>query len=124
MKNREELLQSKTKNNGVKKGMIPLTIDFSRALPNIHKILKSNAIILENYPEIKDAICNKTYISFRRQENLKDILVHKKHNKVFYQQNHGTTTCGRIKCTLCKFIKVSKEFEDMEGNVFFHEGAN
>ena len=55
MKNRNELLQPQAQqsNSNNKKGEIPLVIDFSRALPNIHKILKSNEVILENVPEIK-----------------------------------------------------------------------
>ena len=72
------------------KDRIPLVISYSRALPDIKRILRINESILKNHEEIKNIISDKTMISYRRQENLKDILVHKKHNKIFNKQDNGT----------------------------------
>lgn len=102
--------------------MIPLVIDFSHSLPNIQKILKSNEVILDHSPDIKKEIINKTYVSFRRQENLKDILVHKKHNKLFYRQKHGTDICHKKKCALCPYMKKSVQFQDNQGKVYSTKG--
>ena len=51
-----------------------------------------------------------------------DILVHRKHNKLFYKEEHGTTTCDRKKCTLCKHMKSSEHFSDESGNIYATKG--
>ena len=95
---------------------IPLVINYSRALPDIKRILRINETVFRNHEEIKNIISDKTMISYRRQENLKDILVHKKHNKIFNKPDNETKKCTRKICVLCKYVIVSKTFKDNDGN--------
>ena len=66
-RSREELLSS-SYNSGrdSKEGRIPLILPFSRALPNIKKILNQDALIFKNHPEISQVLTGKSFLSFKR----------------------------------------------------------
>ena len=50
---------------------------------------------------------------------MKDILVHRKHNKKFYyDEERATTKCGRERCATCNYIKEDNGFYDIEGKFF------
>lgn len=85
-KRREDLLASSSlpKENS-KSGLIPLILPYSRALPNTKKILNQDKLILKNHPEIAEKVVGKSFLSFKRQDNLKDLIVHRKHNSLFYK---------------------------------------
>ena len=64
---REDLLSSSSlpKKNS-KEGLVPLILPFSRALPNVKKILNQDKQILKNHSEIADIIVGKSFLSFKR----------------------------------------------------------
>ena len=52
---------------------------------------------------------NETGVAFRGDKNFKDILVHKKHNNVFYNKHNKCEPCGK-NCALCKHIMTAINF--------------
>ena len=59
-------------------------------------------------------------MSYRRQQNLKDLLVHRKHNSLFYKEKPGTFICGRQKCVMCKYVKEGPSFHNNDGSSTFN----
>jgi hypothetical protein len=103
---RENLLQYNTKklNNRV-----PLVITYSKALPNIHGILKKNKKILYNSEKkMKRNFDEPPIVSYKRDKNIKDILVHRKHNLQFFWHAGKTVLYVRILLNqhLSKIMKV------------------
>ncbi|XP_071153747.1 uncharacterized protein [Mytilus edulis] len=95
--NREDLLQYKQKKEN---NRVPLVITFSKALPNVHSILRKNLKILHQSERLKKIFPDPPIVAFKRDNNIKDILVHKKHNLLFYKQTNGCGPCGK-NCALC-----------------------
>ena len=75
--NREDLLQYKPKKEN---NRVPLVITFSKAPPNVHSILRKNLKILHQSERLKKIFPDPPIVAFKRDNNIKDILVHKKHN--------------------------------------------
>ena len=86
-------------------------LSFSKSLPDVRKIVLRKQKLFKNHPNIARVLSGKTFISFRRQQNLKDLLVHRKHNTRLYKEKHGTFQCGR-KCTMCKYLKEGSQFSN------------
>jgi hypothetical protein len=97
---RENVLQYNTRKQN---NRVPLVITHSKALPNIHDILRKNMIILNQSDNMKKVFNQPPIVSFRRDKNIKDILVHRKHNLQFYNKHNGCKRCGK-KCALCKYL--------------------
>lgn len=93
--NRSDLLNYRKNNK--KCNRVPFVLNYSRGLPNIHQILKKRQQILENSDRLKLAFHNTPIVAFRRDKNLKDILVHKKHNNLFFKKQHLSEPCGAKK---------------------------
>ena len=53
-------------------------------------------------------------MAFKRDTNLQDILVHKKHNNLFFSKPNRCEPCGKI-CAVCPYIMASDKFEDHGG---------
>ena len=62
-------------------------------------------------------------VSYKRDKNIKDILVHRKHNLQFYGKENGCKACGE-KCALCSHIIESTSFKDNEFIVFCVQNVN
>ena len=56
-------------------------------------------------------------LAFRRDKNLKDILVHKKHNSLFFKQEHKCEPCSR-NCAICPYVRNTHTFTNFEGKTF------
>ena len=78
---RENLLQYNTKKQN---NRVPLVITYSKALPNIHEILPKKMNILYNSEKMKRIFDEPPTVSYKRDKNIKDILVHRKHNLQFH----------------------------------------
>jgi hypothetical protein len=78
---RENLLQYNTKKQN---NRVPLVITYSKALPNIHEILQKKMNILYNSEKKKRIFDEPPTVSYKRDKNIKDILVHRKHNLQFH----------------------------------------
>lgn len=116
--NRDDLLEYKPKKENDR---VPLVIIFSKALPNIHSILRKNLKILHQSNRLKKIFSDPPIVAFKRDNNIKDILVHKKHNLQFYKQTNGCGPCGK-NCALCSHINETKVFCDNTGKEYTIQG--
>ena len=116
---RASLLQykQKTQNDNV----IPLNIIYSDALPNVSKILKDRQKILANDKNLCKIYEDKLVVGYRRNQNLADILVHRKHNNSFYHQQSISQSCDR-KCAICPHMLKTTQFQSSTGEVFSVRG--
>ena len=78
---RTQLLQYHDKRKDTAK--IPLILYFSKGPPNITKILKKHGKILTQNNGLTNTVIGKTIVGFKINENLEDIIIHRKHNKIF-----------------------------------------
>lgn len=90
-------------------------LNCSRGLPDIHLILKKRQRILENSDRLKPAFQNTPNVTFRRDKNLKDILVHRKHNNHLFKKEHLCGPCGANKIVMCIYFICSSQFQDSDG---------
>ena len=60
-------------------------------------------------------------VAFRRDTNVQDMLVHKKHNKLFNKRINQSRPCSR-NCALCKHMITTERFEDTRGNKYSVDG--
>jgi hypothetical protein len=74
---------------------VQLVITYSKALSNIHEILPKNMKILYNSEKMKRIIDEPPIVSYKRDKNIKDILVHRKQNLQFDGKGIGCRACGK-----------------------------
>ena len=56
-------------------------------------------------------------MAFKRDTNLQDILVHKKHNNLFFSKPNRCEPCGKY-YAVCPDIMMSDKFEDHGGKQY------
>ena len=78
--------------------------------------------ILYNSEKIKRIVDEPPLVSYKRDENIKDKLVHGKHNLQFDGKENGCRACGK-NCALCSHIIESTSFKDNEGNTYNIQGS-
>jgi len=61
---------------------------------------------------MKDAFPEPPLVAYRRDANLEDILVHKKHNKMFFRNPNRSGPCGAQRCAICPYMIDADSFED------------
>jgi hypothetical protein len=66
---------------------------------------------------MKKVFIKPPILAFRRDQNLKDILVHKKHNSMFFRQEHKCEPCSR-NCAICPYVRNTHTFTNFEGKTF------
>ena len=66
---------------------------------------------------MKKVFIKPPILAFRRDKNLKDILFHKKHNSMFFKQEHKCETCSR-NCAICQYVRNTHTFTNFEGKTF------
>jgi hypothetical protein len=84
---------------------VTLLLIFSRALPNIAQIVRKYRPELHVSNRMQEIFPNPPIIAFRRDNNLHDIFVHKKHNKLFFQQSNSSAPWRSKKCV--RFVNTS-----------------
>ena len=95
---RKELLKYKQKKENKRP---PLVLTYSDKLPDIHTMVKQRMPILHNSERMKEIFPAPPLVAFRRDKNIKDILVHKKHNNMVYRSPNKSGPCEKKKCALC-----------------------
>jgi len=97
-KDQEELLEVRGREKRSKR--VPLVTTFSRGLPNISNIFRKHLPTLYASDRMKDAFPEPPLVAYRRDANLEDILVHKKHNKMFFRKQNRSGPCSVELCNL------------------------
>lgn len=112
-KERSDLLQYNEDKENTER--IPLVLTFSRALPNVGQIVRKHLPELHTSDRMKEIFPNPPIAAFRRDNNLQDILVHKKHNKLFFQQPNSCAPCRSKKCAICPYVIEADTFIGVNG---------
>ena len=111
--NRGTLLNYNTKKSTTNE-RVPLCLTYNRGLPNIQRILHDRLPILHRSTHMKSVFPKAPITAFKRDTNLEDMLVHKKHN---VQMPTGQHKKCEKKCAVCPFIR--QELETKTGSVTF-----
>ena len=112
--NREDLLKYKQKKQNDR---VPLVLTYTDALPNIHRIVHRHLNTLHKSQEMQEIFPQPPLVAFRRDKNLQDILVHKKHSNRFYSKKNICENCGK-NCALCKFLITGDKFYGSDGEEY------
>ena len=112
---RNQLLKYRAKNKENER--VPLVLTYSKGLPSVRYIIKKNLATLYKSDRMKNVFQKPPILAFRRDKNLKDILVHKKHNNQFFRQPNKSEPCG-LNCALCPYLSNTSTFTNFEGKTF------
>ena len=115
-RDRESLLHHTNKKK--QSGRVPLVLTYSKGLPNIRKIIRKHIGTLYTSDRMRKIFAQPPIVAYRRDSNLQDILVHKKHNHQFFKTQNGCRTCGAKKCAICPYVLEATTFIDPQGNSF------
>ena len=132
---RKETLKYRKKHKNKKMDRVPLILTYSRALPDIGKILSSHQKIIKKSPQLRKIFKDQPLCSFRRDKNLADIMVHQKTAKVLKKnplpESRLQGKCER-KCVICeksfrgelktrsgRVIKINKKINCRTSNVVY-----
>ena len=97
---------------------VPLVLTYGGSLPNIYKILRMRANMLQNSARLRQVFRQPPLVAYRRGENLMDMFVHKKTNRIFGDSKRkGMQRCGRKMCAICKFVKEMKTLRTPESEL-------
>jgi len=119
-RDRQTLLKSQTncKRNTTR---VPLVITFFKTLPNIHKITRKHLNTLYKSDHLKGIFNEPPIVAYRRDTNMQDMLVNRKHNNTFYKYQSGTELCNK-NCAICKIVIETKTFKGTDGQVYNIDG--
>lgn len=112
---RSNLLTYRT--NKSKTDRVPLVLTYSKGLPHVRQIIKKHMTMLYKSDKMKKVFDKPPILAFRRDKNLKDILVHKKHNSMYFKQPNKCEPCGR-NCAICPYVRNTQFFGNYEGKTF------
>jgi hypothetical protein len=112
-KKRSDLLQYNANKENTER--IPLVLTFSRALPNVGQLVQKHLPVLHTSDRMKEIFPNPPIAAFRRDNNLQDILVQKKHIKLFFQQPNSCAPCRSKKCAICPYVIEADTFIGVNG---------
>ena len=85
-------------NNSNNNNRIPIILTYHKDLPDIQKIVHQQIDILHRSERMANIFKDPPLAAFRRDSNLRDILVHSKHKQLFERE---PTKC---KCVICKLM--------------------
>ena len=103
---RSKALETYTKQEN---NRIPFVVTFNPALPNIRQIIFNNLNILRSSQRCKAAFPSPPLVSYRRCNNLRDILVRATHRRP-PPKTPGAFRCNRSRCKTCPFITEGTTF--------------
>lgn len=112
---RSDLLEDKERRKVNER--VPLALVYSRALPDVRKILRRKQKTLHQSDRMKEVFPDVPIVAFRRDSNIQDILVHKKHNAIFFSKPNKCEPC-RKSCALCPYLQDTNIFRDNNGTVY------
>lgn len=112
---RNNLLQYRTDKS--KTDRVPPVLTYSKGLPHVREIIKKKMTVLHKSEKMKIGFVKPPILAFRRDKNLKDILFHKKHNSMFFKQEHKCEPCCR-NCAICPYVRNTQTFTNFEGKTF------
>ena len=99
-----------------------MVVTYNRNLPDIQRIMHKRLPILHRSVEMKTVFPDAPITAFRRDENIQDILVHKKHS-IMFPQNSQKQKCDK-KCSICSIINETNAIEIGDTKYTFKDKIN
>ena len=99
---RNNLLQYRTDKS--KTDRVQLVLTYSKGLPHVSEIIKKKMTVLHKSEKMKKVFIKPPILAFRRDKNLKDILVHKKHNSMILNRNISVNLAVRTVLFVRMFV--------------------
>ena len=95
------------KKKSAKTDRTPFVTSFNPALPKISSVVNKYATLLQSTANCKKAFPNPPVIAYRRNANLRDLLVHSTlpHENSSGQQPAGIKECNHPRCLTCSFLR-------------------
>ena len=113
---RETLLEyRKTQNRNDER--VPLVLTYNRLLPNVQEVVHKRYSILQRSKRCREIFKKPPLTSYRRDTNIRDMLIHSKHRKMFEYEKAGTHVCDK-RCAMCKHMEVGETFSDVSQNKY------
>ena len=96
---------------------MPLVLTYSRALPNIGKILNKHQQVLRKSEQMREIFKEIPITAYRRDKNLGDILIHEKTSKTLKQHKNPGTVNNKIGCgRRCQMFTKHKHSDIKDSN--------
>jgi len=100
---REQALQPTTHQQNLQDRPV-VSLLYHPTIHKVRKILLSNWSILHSRPEVADIFSKPPLIAYKRDTNLKDLLVKSRMKRNNQPLSAGTHPCSSPKCKTCPFI--------------------
>lgn len=113
---REMLLVNRGKTGKDKEGRVPMVITFSSFLPDVRAIIRNNRHILQKSVRLKQIFKKDPMVAFKKGNNLKDLLVHRKTKKALGIK--GRQDCGGH-CAICNVFYQGDSVPGVGGPVHY-----
>ncbi|MES9884726.1 MAG: GIY-YIG nuclease family protein [Sedimenticola sp.] len=111
---REEALKKTKKKEA--KNRVPLVLTYSSHLPDIHHIIHNRTHLLHKSKRMADVFKEPPLVAYRRGQNLGDVLIHGKFNRIFGAKGRNNNApCGEPKCTICPYFDPADSFTSVNG---------
>ena len=110
---RQQALQAKP--NKTSEDRIPLTLTYHPLSMPIKRIIYQNFDILQTNKDTKAIFTKPPLMAFRRDSNLRDILVHSRLKRK--EDNPGTYPCKHPRCRTCNHVSQPPTIQNL-GNSF------
>jgi hypothetical protein len=104
--NREETLEYKKKESS---GRVPFVLTFHPRLRQLGTVLRKHFHLIQRNERLRKAFPDTPIVAFRRQQNLKDMLVHTGTRKDVKVEN-TVKSCKDARCKCCSHLKETEEF--------------
>ena len=109
-------------NSGKKINILTLVLSEKTFLiPNIYSILWKHMNTLHRSEELKESFPTPPLVAYRRDQNLQEIIINKKHNNMFYKKPNICEHCGK-NWALCKYISIRDTFIGTDGKEYKVKG--
>ena len=103
---------------------VPLVVTYHPNLPNLTALTKKNNLpVLHASSHLKKAIPERPLIAYRRQKNLRDLLVKAELKLAGLQPASGSSPCGTRRCLTCSHIQTGTTFQSATTNQAFNVRA-
>ena len=83
-------------------------ITFTKQLPDTHKIVRDRMDILKKSDRMRRVFADPPLVAYRRDRNLRDILVHGKLNRIMREKNRKEFDRRKTNCRVCTILEESK----------------
>ena len=90
---------------------VPLIVTFHPGLPPLKHILEKHSSILNVSERMRQAVRNSPLVAYRRQHNLRSLLVRAMFKQQQQTSYRGNSQCQQPRCKTCHHMKTVNKFK-------------